>query len=200
MIKRISTLLLLSGILFTSCQKSGVSPDNGPTQPVQKSITGTTVFNRNPNNTASYSTPVNGYLRLQLAKDSINTDNILISFNPAAKTKFVPGEDAPAMGGFGLVNLASFSSDNVPLAINVLPLTTQGLTIGLNIYAKTDGIYSLSMIAIQSVPDNYSIYIKDAYKKDSLDMRTYSSYAFNILKADTTSFGKNRFKLVIRSK
>jgi len=201
MIQRASALLLLSCIFFTSCQKSSVSPNNGQTLPVQKTVPVTTILNQGAPavDTVTYK-PVTGYLRLQLAKDSINTDNILINFNPTAKTKYVPGEDAPSLQGFGLVTLSSLSSDNIPLAINVLPLTRQGLSIGLNVVAKSDGIYKLSMLALQSVPNTYSIYIKDGYKKDSLDLRLYPNYAFNIFKADTASFGRNRFKLLIRAK
>jgi len=38
----------------------------------------------------------------------------------------------------------------------------------------------------------------DAYRKDSLDMRHNSTYAFNVMKSDTNSFGSRRFSLVFR--
>lgn len=205
MMKRISTLILLSGIFFTACQKNNVTPDAvtaQTTNPITKPITqGTGIASTgSAASTTSTSTPVTGSLRLQLTLDSINNDNILFDFDPKAKTNYVPGEDAPSMAGFGIVSLASLSSDRVPLAINVLPLTQKGLSIALRVNAKYDGIYKLTLTSLKAIPDSYSIYIKDGYKKDSLDLRLYPSYAFNIFKADTASFGINRFKLLIRSK
>jgi hypothetical protein len=208
MTKRISTLIILSGLFFTACQKNNVAPDAVQTQtiqstnPISKPITqGTGIASTTSTKGATdASSPVTGSLRLQLALDSINSDNILFDFNPTAKTNYVPGEDAPSMHGFGIVSLSSLSSDRVPLAINALPLTSKGLSIALNVNAKNDGVYKLTMMSLQSVPDSYSVYIKDGYKKDSLDLRLYPTYLFNIFKADTASFGINRFKLVIRSK
>lgn len=202
-------MILLSGIFLTACQKSNVTPDTVQTQPVQttnpvtKPITqGTGIANTgsSASSTTDAGSSVTGSMRLQLAQDSINTDGILFDFDPKASASYVRGEDAPSMSGFGLVSLSSLSTDRVPLAINVLPLTTKGISIGLRVNAKNDGIYKLNLSDLKSIPDSYSIYIKDAYKKDSLDLRLYSTYAFNIFKADTASFGSNRFKLVIRSK
>lgn len=133
-------------------------------------------------------------------KDSINSDGILINFDPAASVAYVPGEDAPALQGFGPVSLQSLSSDNIPLSINALPLTEKGQTIGLKVWAKTDGVYKLALADINSVPNSFQIWLKDSYKKDSLDIRQYNSYTFNIHPADTASFGAHRFQLVIRDK
>ena len=64
--------------------------------------------------------------------------------------------------------------------------------------AKTDGIYKLNMISINAIPGIFEIWLMDNYKKDSLDFRNNSSYAFNIYTADTTSYGSKRFSLVVR--
>jgi len=64
--------------------------------------------------------------------------------------------------------------------------------------ANTDGIYSLTLKDIVSVPRLYDIWLMDKYKNDSLDMRQNLTYHFNILKSDTNSFGSKRFTLVIR--
>jgi hypothetical protein len=150
-------------------------------------------------NTANNTTDVvNGYLRVKLAQDSINTDGILIEFNPTASAAYVPGEDAPSLQGFGVVSLASLSTNNVPLAINVMPLTGKGASIGLRVNVKSDGVYTLNMQQINAVPNTYSLWLMDGYKKDSLNMRLYPTYAFNVYKSDTTTFGSNRFKLVVR--
>jgi hypothetical protein len=193
--QKIGTLLLFSCIFFTACQKKSVDPQ--PTSSIEKttSTQGTSSLN---SDTAGNN--VNGFLRLQVSKDSVNSDNILISFNPSAKTIYVAGEDAPTFQGFGQVSLSSLSSDNIPLAINTLPLTNKGLKIQLKVGAKIDGVYSLDMKAISGVPAMYEIWLMDNYKKDSLDYRSNSTYAFNVYNADTASVGSNRFKLVIRQK
>ena len=200
--KSICALILLSSIYLSSCQKNSVAPEIKPSQTDHKATVTPITLNQGGGTSSNDTTlnNVNGSLRVQLTKDSINTDNIFISFNPIAKTIYVPGEDAPSFQGFGQVSLASLSSDNIALAINVLPLTQKGLTIGLKVNATSDGIYKLEMLAIRSVPEAFDIWLMDKYKKDSLDYRHHSSYAFNIYKADTTSFGSHRFKLVIREK
>jgi hypothetical protein len=197
--KLIFTLVLFSLIYLTSCQKDSVSLNIKPT-PASTSVPATTVLNQGTASSDSALNNIKGYFRLQLSSDTINTDNILISFNPAAKTKYVGGEDAPTFQGFGLVSLSSFSSDNVALAINALPLTSKGVNLGLRVNAKTDGIYKLGITTIKNIPDAYQIWLMDTFKKDSLDMRQNASYAFNIYKDDSASFGSDRFKLVVRAK
>lgn len=187
-------ILLSSIIYFSACQKNAVSLNTKQSQSLEIPVTSVNLGNPKHDTSANN---VTGYLRLQLAKDSINTDGILINFNPASKTSYVPGEDAPAMQGFGVLNLSSLSSDNIPLSINSLPLTWHGLTVKLKVYAKNSGTYKLNMQSISSVPASYQVWLTDQYKKDSVNFRQNASYAFNISTADTSSFGSNRFKLVI---
>jgi hypothetical protein len=56
------------------------------------------------------------------------------------------------------------------------------------------------MMALNAVPQAYDLWLIDGYKKDSLELRYNNTYAFNIIKADTNSFGANRFKLAIRTR
>jgi trimeric autotransporter adhesin len=140
----------------------------------------------------------NPYLRLQMAMDTVNTDDILISFNSIAVTTYNPGMDAPYKNGFGKVSLSSISSDHIALAINTQPLPKTSETIHLNIGAKSDGIYSLNMKNMVGIPQLYDVWLMDNYKKDSLDMRHNSTYSFKITVSDTNSYGANRFSLVLR--
>ena len=140
----------------------------------------------------------NQYLRLQLAKDTVHTDDIVIRFNKGAVTQFDDSVDAIYKTGFGKVSLASLSSDLVPLAISVQPLPKTSETIGLTIHTHADTIYSLNMKDLVGIPQLFDIWLMDAYKKDSLDMRHNTTYRFNVLKNDTNTFGSKRFTLVIR--
>ena len=195
MMKReITALLLLSGLLFFSCKKTAVKPDTDnitiSTPATSSSTTGQTSSGSNVEGPS-----VTGLVRLKLSKDAINTDAIIINFKPTAKPIYVIGEDAPTLHGYGIVSLASISSDNIPLAINALPLSGQGRSINLSVASTAEGIYKLDLESITSVPDTYEVWLMDNYKKDSLDMRQYASYSFNIYKTDTASSGRNRFKL-----
>jgi len=141
----------------------------------------------------------NQFLMLKLSKDAINSDETMIRFKKTAHNSYNRSEDAIYFQGMGEVSLASFSSDNMEMAINEMPLPNLSpLSIRLMVLAKTDGIYKLQMVNISEIPLLYDIWLMDAYKQDSLDMRYNSTYLFNVYKNDTTSFGSNRFRLVIR--
>lgn len=199
---KIFALLMVSGLALSSCRKSEVVPDDTQNSDIQKPSTSVPLITQGKDATATDTSAndVTGYIRVQLAKDSIQNDNVLIKFKPTASASYVPGEDAPTFQGFGLVSLSSLSSDRVPLAINALPLTKKGLCISLKFNTHTDDVYMLKLQAIKSVPDNYEIWVKDAYVKDSLNVRLYNTYSFNVYHSDTASTSANRFKLVIRSK
>jgi len=137
------------------------------------------------------------YLRLQLALDTINADGTIIRFNQNAKTTFNPAEDAHYKIGTGKVSLASLSSDNVPVAYNQLPLALQGDTIRLNIKASASGNYSFKIKELVGIPQLYNVFLVDALKKDTTDLRKTQTYSFAINTADTSTFGAHRFSLII---
>jgi hypothetical protein len=141
---------------------------------------------------------VTQYIRVKLLQDALQADEILVNFNNSAKSKFVVAEDAIQKPGFGIASLASMSSDGLPLSINTTNLPQQAETIRLNINAKADGNYQLSVPEIKSIPALFDVWLMDAYKKDSVDLRKNPDYDFTIVKSDTASFGVSRFSLVIR--
>ncbi|MFI5160144.1 MAG: putative Ig domain-containing protein [Sphingobacteriales bacterium] len=141
----------------------------------------------------------NQYFRLRLAKDLINADETMIRFNKQASTNFDATLDAIYQPGFGSVSLSGLTSDKVKFAIGTVPLPgLQQESIALNVNASTDGVYSLSLKDIVAVPQLFDVWLIDAYKKDSLNLRQTKTYSFNIYKSDSASFGSNRFSLVIR--
>ena len=169
------------------------------------------IFNESAKNTASQNTgqnlymgkpadmtASNQYLKLQMAMDNINTDDMVIVFNNNAKTSFDLKEDAPYKIGSGKVSLASLSSDQKLLAINRMPLNQVTVAIPLKVNATSNGTYSLNMNALKGIPELYDVWLMDAYRKDSLDMRHNKTYMFDVVKSDTASYGAYRFKLVMR--
>jgi len=142
---------------------------------------------------------VNRFLMLKLNKDSMNYDETMIRFNDTASNKFVQTEDAPYLQGLGAVSLSSFSSDSVAMAVNQMKLPKQtSLSIPLKITAKTSGVYKMQMVSASQIPQVYDLWLMDAYKHDSVDMKHNNTYLFDINQTDSTTFGSGRFKLVIR--
>lgn len=148
--------------------------------------------------TSTYNAGNDQHLRLQIAADSINTDDSFIGFNAAANPKYNHTEDAPYKPGTGKVSLASFSSDNVLLAINKQPLPKlKQAVIPLRVGANAYGTYRLNLIELKSIPRLFELWLMDNFTRDSINLRQDTSYSFNMV-TDTNSYGNNRFKLVIR--
>jgi hypothetical protein len=133
-----------------------------------------------------------------LKKDSINTDETAFLFNHLSGLNYSNKVDARYFSGFGQVSLSSVTKDNFNLAIYSLPYCS-GMAIGLDVRAKTDGVYDLEMSYASKIPSTMHIWVVDNYLKDSIDVSS-NVYKFKISKADTNSWGKKRFKLVLRDK
>ena len=191
--KNFFTLLLFvfGAIFLSSCVKNSIAESPNPS-----ALPGIVTPNTPATNTPTTNTLE--YMRIQLVQDAVNTDAILIDFKPGSSTAYDKNEDAIYFQGFGNLSMASLSNDNVALSINTLPLPKTSLTIGLAVNAKTGGIYKLNMIDIKAIPKIFEIWLMDNYTKDSLDFRNNSSYAFNIYTSDATSYGRQRFSLVVR--
>ncbi|HVW94581.1 MAG TPA: PKD domain-containing protein [Mucilaginibacter sp.] len=139
------------------------------------------------------------YMRLELFKDSDNVEETIVRFDNTASNKYVDGEDSEHITGGGGVSFSSSSSDNVSLAINRIPYPKIiGTVVGLNVNATASGQYSIHRTELRNIPDLYEIWLLDAFKKDSLDLKNNSGYTFYINKADTNTFGSHRFSLIIR--
>ncbi|MDF2434206.1 MAG: trimeric autotransporter adhesin [Mucilaginibacter sp.] len=139
-------------------------------------------------------------LRLKLIIDSLNYDDIVIGFGASTSTKYNPQEDSGYLPGINAPEgLSSYSSDNVRLSVNLLPLPKRSpQVIRLDVEGAKSGLFRLQRTELDSIPPIYEIWLIDKYKKDSLDLRNNSSYSFYINKKDTNSFGSNRFQVVIR--
>ncbi|MDB5018211.1 MAG: C-terminal target protein [Mucilaginibacter sp.] len=139
-------------------------------------------------------------LRLKLVIDSLNYDDIVIGFSPNTSPKYNPQEDSGYLPGIDAPEgLSSYSSDNVRLSVNLLPLPKRApQVIRLDVEGAKSGLFTLQKTELDSIPAIYEVWLIDKYKKDSLDLRNNSTYSFYINKNDTNSFGSNRFRVVIR--
>jgi hypothetical protein len=139
-------------------------------------------------------------LRVKLAKDSVDTDDVIILFEAASKNTYERNVDADRLAGIGNVStLASYSSDstNKPLAINHMHSidSTTRIRLYVNVSPST-GVDTLSAVGLETLDQHYDAYLVDHYKKDSV---LFSKYQFNI-NTDTASYGFYRFELVFHKK
>jgi len=140
-------------------------------------------------------------LHLQMTKDSVNYVQTGIYFNGSWSDKYSPQEDAIDMGGTSpQVYLSSYSSDDVRLSINQLGNYNKGKIVKLYTSATSSGSYTMSLADIKNIDALYNVYLRDHKLNDSVDLRTTSSYSFTINTSDTTTYGGNRFDLVIALK
>ena len=189
-----ATNLIASGVgFFVQASGTGASLKFTENAKVSTQVTSPALFMANK----ATLTSVHQAIRLVMKLDSINTDEILINFNANAKPAYNILEDAHYRTGTGKVNLASLSSDNQALAINQLPLALKGDTIKLKVGAVASGNYTLNLKSITGIPQIYDVWLKDALTKDSVNLRTTASYSFTLNTTDTTTFGANRFSLMI---
>jgi len=135
-------------------------------------------------------------LRLKLVKDNTNYDETLFFFKHESTPAYDAMQDGKYLAGFGQVSLASISSDGKDLVVNSLNYTP-GMSIGLDVNAKTDGTYSFQVSLQKNLPADIHVWLKDNLLKDSVNVRT-ANYNFDISKADPNSFGSKRFELIIK--
>jgi hypothetical protein len=142
-------------------------------------------------------------LRIKLAADPVNTDEIMVLFDSGSKNEYEPFYDSDRVNGIGNVStLASYGyrSQNM-LAINRMNVidsnTRIKLFVNVNNSVSTD---TISGTGFDSLDPRYDVYLLDHYKQDSSFFSRDKRYEFNIDKTDTTSYGANRFEIVFRKK
>jgi hypothetical protein len=140
--------------------------------------------------------PDGGAFKVMIQKDSAQLDETMVMFDHTASTMYFNSQDAVYFPGFGAASLCSLTSDNITCAIQKLPYLHE-YPIGFKVGAKSDGIYILRLTYANQVPKSIRFWLKDKYVKDSLDLRV-GNYAFNVVKADTNTYGSGRFTVVLR--
>lgn len=137
---------------------------------------------------------------MKMEKDNLLYDYCGIYFKNGYSAKYESGDAVYLAGPTAPVSMTSLSSDGVKTSVNLLPDYHNGSRVKLNVAANATGIYNLKLEGVRNIDTLYDIYLMDHFKKDSLDIRRYGTYVFNLVSTDTTTFGANRFELVIRRK
>jgi trimeric autotransporter adhesin len=60
------------------------------------------------------------------------------------------------------------------------------------------GTFTISLDAIQSIPQLYDVLLIDNYNKDTTSLRQNPLYPFAVISGDTGSYSKRRFNLMVR--
>jgi hypothetical protein len=131
--------------------------------------------------------PDSASLKVKLKKDSADIDETMFIFNHTSTGIFASSQAA---------SLSSFTTDSVACAIQVLPYRP-GASIRLNVNAKRTGVYLLGISYLHKIPAGIHVWLQDSARKDSLDLRV-GNYAFYVDKADSTTYGRRRFRVVLR--
>jgi trimeric autotransporter adhesin len=158
---------------------------------------------RNTNSIAAAETLPSGLagLHLQITQDTATYTQTGIYFDKTWSDKFSPKEDAVDLDGTApKVFLSSYSADGARLCINQLGDYSKGKTVKLYASATTSGAFTISLADIQNIDPLYNVYLRDHKLNDSVDLRTANSYNFNIAIGDTTTYGGDRFDLVIEQR
>jgi sugar lactone lactonase YvrE len=137
-------------------------------------------------------------LYMKLEQDSIHHSYCGIYFRGDWSDKFEPGDAIDVNDNGFQLDVSSLSADGIHAAVNHMPDYIKGSRIRLYANAPAGGAYTLKIEGIRNIDTLYDIWLVDHYKNDSLNIRRLGSYAFNIVKSDTASYGNNRFVLAIR--
>jgi hypothetical protein len=140
-------------------------------------------------------------LSLKMIQDSSNYDVTHLRFLDTYKAGFDEKEDAEDINGQGqAVLFSAVTADNYLVGIASQPLQKQRTSVFLSVNDNTSGLYSIKRMDLSGIPAVYNIWLMDHFKKDSLDLRANDTYAFNIDKANTETYGNSRFEVVIAKK
>lgn len=133
--------------------------------------------------------------RIRLTKDSINSDEMVLKYIDEA-TASKDAYDIAKMWG-AEVNIATLGSDKSYLALNSKPFNGESDTVKLSVYARTTGSYTLNFVNAEEFATNLPMYLLDYYTGDIVDLRTQSTYVFQVNMSNTASYGDSRFELVV---
>ncbi|MFD0748666.1 T9SS type A sorting domain-containing protein [Mucilaginibacter calamicampi] len=142
-----------------------------------------------------------GAIQLQMVQDSANYDVTLLRFSNDYNENYLNTEDADDLSANGqTVFLGAMTADKKLVGTASQPLNKKRTSVSLSVNDNASGLFTLNKISLDNIPEKYDVWLKDNYKKDSLDLRANSTYNFNIDKNNAATFGDSRFEVVISVK
>jgi len=140
------------------------------------------------------------FLRLSLQKDTLDQDDILLTFKDGQSEDYRQEEDVDDLTGQNAAgSLSSFSKkEKKQLAVNALPAAKKVNTISLFADAAADGDYKLKLADWSENFKTQTVFLKDNFTGDSVDLSKQLTYAFFIRKSNAATSGGSRFFLYFR--
>lgn len=133
--------------------------------------------------------------RIRMTMDSINQDEVVIKYIDEASAANDP-YDINKMWG-AEVNIAAISKSQTYQALQVKPFVGEGDTVKLSVYAKTTGNYTLSFANAAVFAEGLPLYLLDYLNGNIINLREDTAYQIFINMSDASTYGDNRFELVI---
>lgn len=147
--------------------------------------------------TPTVNTSAMPWLRLDMMQDSSTFSSTDIYFNKNAQAKFVPGEDAPYLASSGQGNFFfSQTADSIGCFANYTTDLEKLKRVNLFIAYTNYGTYKLTSPIKQNIDERYTIFLKDKFTNDSLDVVHNAEYTFNVT-ITPASYARDRFYLSI---
>lgn len=131
-------------------------------------------------------------LRIQLTKDSLNSDAAFIKYINQANDE-IDAYDIPKLAGS--VNITSVTDSGTFLTANCKPASNTD-TIPLNINTTASGSYRLDFNYVTEFVGDKSILLYDKFDKKFIDLKKQSEYGFDINTQLNETFGQ-RFLIIV---
>ncbi|WP_419701810.1 hypothetical protein [Mucilaginibacter sp. NFX135] len=136
-------------------------------------------------------------LRLELMRDTNILNTADIAFDKNSSAKFALGEDAQYIAASGQGDFFySQSADSVGCFVNYTGNLEKLKRINLFIAFSNFGQYKITSPIKSNIDERYTIYLKDKYTNDSLDVVHNPVYTFNV-DQNAASYPRDRFYLSI---
>ncbi len=167
---------------------------SNPAQPDLKIkvLNTSSVMSTQRSNHASPASSNKKVLRINLTANNFNEETVVLFDQQYSATadrndsKYFPGYD---------ITMATLSSDKTPLAINLMPNVSNVEEIKLSVLAKQSAPMAMSFSQMNL--DDTNMWLADSYLGTLTQVSSSTNYNFTVDKNVPTSFGDDRFKLIM---
>ncbi|MCU0441640.1 MAG: T9SS type A sorting domain-containing protein [Bacteroidia bacterium] len=135
-----------------------------------------------------------GACSIKLIKDSLNADEMFIKYMTGS-TEQLDDYDVPKLES--AVSISAWGTDNRYLSVTCRPLTASNDTIFLNVKGNATGAYSMHFENASDIAIQDYLTLVDTYLNTFTDLKSTPTYSFQINQSDPTTFGKNRFYIIV---
>jgi predicted esterase len=123
-------------------------------------------------------------------------DKAIVTFTDFGDNSYQMQYDASKLKNEGIFNFSTLTSDGTAVAINNMSNSFCDTKVNLNIQDVEAGEYVLEFPDFSTLYGIGSMELIDHYAGSTIDLSTTSQYPFNVT-ADSSSFGKTRFEVVM---